>query len=99
MDDSRYEKADVHGVHLLFSITITNCSERYYKSIPKTNLRTPITFSITSTFTWNEQGIYCLCLVVHLISFLYLHRCINNSSVDAAATRYAYALLEAIDIL
>lgn len=55
--------------------------------------------SITSTFTWNEQGIYCLCLVVHLISFLYLHRCINNSSVDAAATRYAYALLEAIDIL
>ena len=44
MDDSRYEKADVHGVHLLFSITKTNCSERYYKSIPKTNLRTPITF-------------------------------------------------------
>ena len=40
----RQTEADVHGVHLLFGITITNCSERYYKSIPKTNLRTPITF-------------------------------------------------------
>lgn len=70
----------------------------------RANLFAAICFGIyiiatASTFTWNEQGIYYLHLVVHLILCLYLHRCINNSSVDAAATRYAYALLETIDIL
>lgn len=55
--------------------------------------------SVCDVFTWGEHGLYCLCLMVHLISMLYLHCCINASSVDAATTRYARALLETIDIL
>lgn len=55
--------------------------------------------SVRDVFTWGEHGLYCLCLMIHLISTLYLHCCINASSVDAAATRYARALLETIDIL
>ena len=55
--------------------------------------------SISSTFTWDEHGLYCLCLIIHLITILYLRWSIDVSFVDAAATRYAHALLEAIDIL
>lgn len=55
--------------------------------------------AIISAFSWTTHGIYCLCLTVHLISMVYLHKCINDSALQKAATRYAYALLETIDIL
>lgn len=68
------------------------------------NLLSVVLFSIyiitvRNAFTWGKHGLYCLCLMIHLISIFYLHRCVDSSSVDAAATRYARALLEAIDIL
>lgn len=50
-------------------------------------------------FIWNEHIRYCLGFAFHAISLLYLIFCVNKSSVEAAATRYARALLEAIDIL
>ena len=52
-----------------------------------------------STFTWNEQRAFFLCVAIHLLVVLYLHLCINDSAVNAAAKRYAYALLETIDSL
>lgn len=51
------------------------------------------------TFNWSEQKAYFLCLAIHMLAVLYLHLCVNDSSVDAAAKRYAYALLETIDSL
>lgn len=55
--------------------------------------------SVCNSFNWSEHGASCLCLVIHLISICYLHCRVNVSSVDAAAMRYARALLETIDIL
>lgn len=52
-----------------------------------------------STFNWDKQGAFFLCLAIHLLVVLYLHLCINDSAVNAAAKRYAYALLETIDSL
>lgn len=56
-------------------------------------------FSNGHTFIGAVYGWDSLCLIIHLITILYLHWSIDVSAVDAAATRYAYALLETIDIL
>ena len=47
---------------------------------------------------WDHQY-FIFPALVHTLVFLYLKFCIDNSSEYAAAKRYAYALLEAIDTL
>lgn len=53
----------------------------------------------SNIFNWEFHWMYGLCLFLHTASIFYLCKCINDSSVDDAATRYAKALLETIDIL
>lgn len=53
----------------------------------------------SNIFTWSTHCMYCFCLLLHIASTSYLCKCINDSGVDDAATRYANALLETIDIL